>query len=667
MLRAAANRQATTTDPNFNQVSLLLHGDGTNGSQNNTFIDSSTNNFTITRVSTATQGTYTPFSQAAGYWSNYFNGSSNGTSLPANANYDPGTTDYTIECWVYFNSITAGVYQNICNNRNSANTIGIGFRYNTSNVIEFAAYGGSATPVISVTSVTTPVANTWYHVAVSKSGSVYSFYLNGVLASSGTQTGTPTNGTTLTIAYDANNASRILNGYISNLRIVKGTAVYTSNFTPSTIPLTAITNTSLLTCQSNYFKDNSSNNATTTVVGVAQVQPWSPFAPTSAYSTSVNGGSVFFNGTTDYLTVPNNAALQFGSGNFTIEFWFYTRSFSIAQEFFNTDSSGSANFSYAAIISTTGVIQYYFSSTGNTWNIASGVSSGTIQINTWNHVAFVRNGTTITPYVNGIAGTTTTTAATLYAFTSALGVGNVTYNTANPFNGYISNFRIVKGTAVYTANFTPPTAPLTAITNTALLLNGTNAGIYDNAGKSDLITGTNPKVSTTQVKFGTGSIVYAASSNGITVPSQPYTTLGTANFTIEFWLYLNSTANGDFYDQRSTGTQAAPVLQLGSSAMTYYVSNVTQITGSALSTGQWYHIALTRSGTNTRLFVNGTQQGSTWTTDSTNYVSNNLGIGCYLPTPTNSSNCYLDDIRITNGIARYTANFTPPTSAFPNQ
>jgi hypothetical protein len=66
MLQAAAGQAGEDTDPFFNQTTLLLHGDGTNGAQNNTFLDSSTNNFTITRNGNTTQGTFSPFSLAAG-------------------------------------------------------------------------------------------------------------------------------------------------------------------------------------------------------------------------------------------------------------------------------------------------------------------------------------------------------------------------------------------------------------------------------------------------------------------------------------------------------------------------------------------------------------------------------------------------------------------------
>jgi hypothetical protein len=92
----------SNNDPYFNLTTLLLNTTATNGAQNNTFIDSSTNNYTITRNGNTTQGTYTPFSQAAGYWSNYFDGTaSTYLSFPSNTAFAWGTGAYTVEGWIY--------------------------------------------------------------------------------------------------------------------------------------------------------------------------------------------------------------------------------------------------------------------------------------------------------------------------------------------------------------------------------------------------------------------------------------------------------------------------------------------------------------------------------------------------------------------------------------
>jgi hypothetical protein len=140
-------------------------------------------------------------------------------------------------------------------------------------------------------------------------------------------------------------------------------------------------------------------------------------------------------------------------------------------------------------------------------------------------------------------------------------------------------------------------------------------------------------------------------------------------FTIEFWLYLNTVSGAQIvYDGRPSGTQTTqPTIYMNAAVVTYYTGGAAAITGSTLSTGQWYHIAVSRSGTSTKMFVNGTQSGSTYT-DSTVYTNtaNRPIIGAdSFSVGTNPLNGYIDDLRVTKGYAVYTANFTPPTAAFP--
>uniref|UniRef100_UPI0037BE58A4 hypothetical protein n=1 Tax=Flavobacterium sp. TaxID=239 RepID=UPI0037BE58A4 len=100
------------SDPNFENVSLLLQGDGTNGAQNNTFLDSSTNNFTITRNGNTTQGTFSPYGDL---WSNYFDGNGDILSLTANANLNISTGNFTIEGWINPDSVNNGTVTCITN------------------------------------------------------------------------------------------------------------------------------------------------------------------------------------------------------------------------------------------------------------------------------------------------------------------------------------------------------------------------------------------------------------------------------------------------------------------------------------------------------------------------------------------------------------------------
>lgn len=651
--------RANSQDSYFKQVSLLLHGDGTNGSQNNTFLDSSTNNLTITRVSTATQGTNVPFSQDAGYWSNFFDGTNDRLTITDNANLRPGTSNFTIEAWIYRS--VSGVAHTIFAKGASTPT-GFAFLVTSTNVLRFTDTSSN------IDSTGTISANAWTHVAAVREGTgsnQFKLYINGVNDGTGTVS-TDYNQTDQARIGENRGATDDFSGYISNFRLVIGTAVYTANFTPSTIPLTAITNTQLLTCQSSRFLDNSANNFTVTPVNNAAVQPFSPFAPTSGYSTSTKGGSVRLNGTSDYLTVANSSSIQLGANDFTIEFWAYFFSFSTSPQVINTGTNNTTNLSYAIVASSGGALSYFLSSSGSAWNISSGVSIGTARTNSWNHVALVRNGTTVTPYLNGVAGTTTTTSATLFAFTSTPTVGCLA-TPANFTSGYLYNLRIVNGTAVYTANFTPPTAPLTAITNTQLLLNGTNAGIFDNAMKNNLITVGNAQVSTSVTKFGTGSMSFDGTGDWLTTIDTPNLQFGTGNFTIEGWVYLNAVGSVRGFVSKGTSTTG---WSLGVNALNQVVFSETSTSFASTGTlliSTWYHVTVVREGTGTnqtKIYINGTNDGTG--TVATDFNQTNILYVGADRVGGSALNGYIDDLRITKGVARYTANFTPPSEAYPN-
>jgi hypothetical protein len=201
----------------------------------------------------------------------------------------------------------------------------------------------------------------------------------------------------------------------------------------------------------------------------------------------------------------------------------------------------------------------------------------------------------------------------------------------------------------------------------------TNAGIPDLAMQNDLQTVGSAQVSTSVVKYGTGSISFNGSTDYLVAPSNPIYNFGTEDFTIEGWVYFNSASSAVMLvsSNYNSGTGAggwAFIYRGDISSLSMSVnSNVTYTKSWSPSTSTWYHVAVCRSGTSLRLFVNGTQLGTTSTSSdnitgaTTLVVAGNLGGGTNL-----TLNGYLDDIRITNGYARYTANFTPPTAALLN-
>lgn len=189
----------------------------------------------------------------------------------------------------------------------------------------------------------------------------------------------------------------------------------------------------------------------------------SPLIITQAIVPVVTGGSLSFPGTsTGFLTIANFAGLQLGTGNFTIEFFlFQTGTISFPRVF----SMGRFPSATIALSIEGGTLFFWAGGAGN--------SFGSVNLfNAWNHVAIVRSGTTVTIYINGTALATTRTIS--YNFndtTNVLRIGTESVAAANTcLSGRLTNFRWVKGTAVYTANFTRPSAPLTAVSGTELLL-----------------------------------------------------------------------------------------------------------------------------------------------------------------------------------------------------
>ena len=643
-------------DPQFNYVTMLLHGDGTNGAQNNTFVDSSTNNFTITRNGNTTQGSFSPYGSN---WSNYFNGT-NAYLTPPTSSVVLGSSDFTVEYWLF-----AG---NNNSHLNSASTAGGSFTFLVSSNADF--YYGNGTSWennIPFTSGTL-AQNTWHHIAMTRQSSTMRLFLNGVLqGSASVSVSIPSN--YWQIGAQTRN-SVYLDGYISNFRIVSGTALYTSNFTPSTTPLTAVSGTSLLTCQSNRFVDNSASPLTITVNGTPSVQRFNPFGASTAYSTSVIGGSGYFDGSGDWLTVPDSPAWAFGSGDFTVELWYYPVSNTTTDiEFIGQWTSGSTDESWSIGHHWTNGLTFFWTTDGTTDQYLS--SATLLTLSAWNHVAVSKSGTTVSLYLNGARLNTGTLTGSVSDSSRVLDIGGRSQSGANQIQGYLSDVRVVKGTAVYSPSsttLTVPTAPLTAITNTQLLTSYTNGAIFDNAMMSDLETAGSAQILTSVKKYGTGSIYFNGTTSYLATLGQPIFSFGTGDFTIECWLNIVSFNGGVVIDFRPSGVNGDYItVYFNSSSLEFYSGSSGRITSGTLTTATWFHFALCRSGSSTKMFIDGTQAGSTYTASVNYTVGTKLGIGTStFALGSSFLDGYIDEFRITKGYARYTANFTPPTAAFFN-
>jgi hypothetical protein len=665
-------------DPYFNYTTLLLHGNGTNGGQNNTFLDSGTANggvgFDITRNGNTTQGTFSPFSQTG--WSNYFDGSGDYLNTATNVSgFDFGTGDFTVECWVYHLALSSQcvIFYGVPSSGSlPASDFGWAIDTASSNTPRFFFYSGSTQ--VTVSAAQTMPINQWVHYAATRASGSLKFFINGTQSgstvSSSASVNTNTTFATRIGLYGPYGDDRYFNGYMSNLRVVKGTAVYTSNFTPPTAPLTAISGTSLLTCQSNRFVDNSASPLTLTVNGNTSVQAFSPFAPTAAYSASTVGGSGYFDGSGDYLDVQNSNDFDTNT-SFTLECWVYTG----GNGCMFSRGGGSASWSTSdghqfIFYISSGVLRWQFNSSGSPVTM----DSAAIPLNSWVHCAVGYNGTTTRLWLNGASAATSTSSYTMPTTRNIIRSG-LTSSNDQPYTGYISGLRFVKSDVYGVSNtsITIPTAPLTNITDTKLLLNFTNAAIIDNTAKNVLETVGNAQISTSVSKFGGGSMSFDGSGDWLTGPNTPNLYIGSGNFTIEGWLYLNTTGSekGIVSQFNAGGSGPGWTLYIKSSnVLEFYggVGTVTVTGTTTLSATTWTHFAVVRSGSTITIYVNGTAGGSATNSSFSDETSGLMYIGSRADNPSAKSlNGYIDDLRITKGIARYTSNFTPQTSQWQDQ
>ena len=301
--------------------------------------------------------------------------------------------------------------------------------------------------------------------------------------------------------------------------------------------------------------------------------------------------------------------------------------------------------------------------------------NGVIRANQWNWFAIVVNSNAISMYVNSTTAASLTGTTTLTNRTQTTNFSVSQYNNSVTFLGYIGSLRWSNGIARTVSSI--PTAPYTSDANTSLLLNFTNAGIVDGTMKNNLETVGNAQISTAVVKYGTGSMYFDGTSDLIFIPYSAIIDLK-STYTIEAWIYpLTTSGFRPIFNIQTNNVGTFGMLQLAQNGSQVLVETrpttggaVTSISGGTLITNTWFHVAASVSGGSARLFLNGTQVGSTTTFSDYSFTPVGAGVGAnangYLSS-TEVFNGYIDDLRVTRGIARYTANFTPPTVALPRQ
>ena len=659
--------------PITNTALLTLQTNGP--ATNNGFLDSSYNSFPVTRNGNTTQGSFSPYGTN---WSNYFDGSSHLTTA-SSASLQAGTGAFTIEGWINIvGTTTSGSI--LSQAPDVAGGYGVALVYSSGANTLSGVITTTSTPSWSAS--ITPVKGVWYHVALVRDASTnIALFINGVKITP--TTGGSTNTTNITAfnyfvsgSYFPDNPSRVnfrLNGYVSNARFVKGSAVYDPTAASITVPtaqLTAVTNTQLLILQANRIYDGSSNAFAITYSGTQSIGRFSPFPASLQYGTQSVGGSGYFDGSGDYLSVPDSDAFWI-QGDFTFEAWVYQTSAKLVTIIGQLPISGNASFVFR--IESSGKVSFFYQLTGGAGSNGA-VSTSSVGYNVWNHIVWTRSGTTFKYFINGVQDATTQTiSGTFQNGTGPVNIGLYNTGADTYMNGYISDARFVNGTALYSSNFTPPTSPLPVVAQTSLLCNFNNAAIFDNSGIGDLETVGDAKVSTAVTKYGTGSMYFDGSGDWLFMRPNVANDFGTGDFTIEMWIYptativdyrmLLSIASTTSYITLRAGGTGGRLEIVGDSGLVAQISLNNSV---ALNT--WAHLAVVRVGTTFTVYVNGISLG---TATSSSAFNLSLTSGTYVGRWGGGTNYewvgYIDDLRITKGVARYVTNFTPPVARMPNQ
>jgi len=645
------------SDDQFNRVSFLSHFEGSNNGVNNAFDDGSTSNHTITANGNVTQGSFGPFARPDGEWGWDFDGDDYLT-IAYSSDFNFGTGSFTVEAFVFLKDLSG--IQGIYSTNTGANPVPKIVMYldGATPKLHINALNGSGN--LSLNSTTDITVGTWNHIAFVRNSSTWYWFING------TQAGTGSNSTNITfsnvattIGYGGESYFSAMNGFISNFRVVNGTALYTSNFTAPTSPLTAITNTKLLTCQSNRFVDNSASAHTFTLSGNPAVTAFGPILTSSVYKAGTNGASAYFDNSGDSLSIPSSSDFGFGTGDYTISFMVFLTAIN---DYDTILAVGSGNNGLGLFIQNG--VNLAFGRAGTAVDVTfSNVFTGLGQ---WNSIVFKRASGVVTVYVNGSSVGTNNTSSSQFDYqAAAISIGTETNGSANPFGGIISNFRIVKGTAL-TPSSGFPTSNLTAVTNTKLLLNMADGQAIDSAAQNNLTLVADSKISTAQKKIGTSSLYVDGSGDYVTFPNTPF---GTGDFTVECWVRCLGTSydKGIWDNHTSSGSSDGLTLtRISEQQFRLFGTGELIRSGNFTITNTWVNVTVVRSSGTLNLFVNGVSQGTTsFTTDLNSVADFVIGGGRYRTggPETGSLNAYIDEFRISH-MARYTSNFTPDTEPF---
>ena len=598
---------------------LMIHSDTTDGST--TFTDSSSNAHTIT----ANGDAHHEIDQKKfGNTSIDFDGSGDYLLVSDSTDWNFGSDDFTIDFWMRANAFSGygapvGYYY-------SNNYAAFKFHLHGSALSFYASTTGSSW-AISGESIGTLSTNTWYHIAVVREGNTLKGYLNGTQAFS-----RDASSITMSQGNDSfsiggrktsTSTDQFINGYIDELRVSKGIARWSSDFS---VPTEA------------YYAHNSSQPYYITTSDTSQID-------VTTYRS--------ITGVTLTQTTPTNTDLKYlvsFDGRSTWKYW--DGDSWEASSLANLQTNGMSKTTLEAI-------------TESQWGETNGFESRTTRTLDF-AVDLSTSDSSVTPSLDNIQVD--------YTYYVSQGYSNVDFNTEGEY---------VQEDSTNGTDFTGASVTLAGGANdsyTKLMIHSNTADgsttFTDSSSSVHTVTAVgNVHHEIDQKKFGNTSIDFDGTDDYLSISDSDDWYLGTGDFTVDFWAYFNSwdsvglqTLFGQDEYSSPRGWQLFYSDSYGGSNFFRFWENdggSFDFSDYALNLNTWYHVALVRSGTSWMIFVNGTQYGST-VTSSMEVLDRNIPfyIGDHVGYSGRDIDGYIDEFRLSKGIARWTSNFSVPTSAY---
>jgi hypothetical protein len=756
-----SSSSSDSTEQVCSNTVLLLHMDGENGST--AFKDESDSQHVVTANGNAQIDTaQSKFGGASGL----FDGSGDYLTIPDSSDWAFGSNDFTIDCWFRLTTDTNSqrLVEQYVDANNQMQFSAKGHQGGGVSRVNFQLYESGTQHVFLNGSTTDPALNTWYHAAVVRSGSDWTLYVNGVAEATDTYSGSYPNFAADLRIGDDNGGTKEVYGNIDEFRIVKGLAVWTSNFTPPTAPYDCPNESS-----SSSFDSSSSSSSSSSSLGYSSSSSLgysssssSSFGYSSSSSDSTEqaclntklllhmdgedgstifkdesdsqhvvtandnaqidtaqskfgGASAFFDGANDSLSIGASTDFDLSTGDWTVDAWVYldTSQATIHNTLF---SIGTSDYNALDIdLLQDGTISLVRSFNGSTWSALDSASS-VWATGSWNHIAAVRHGNDFRVFWNGSQVANDSNSGTIQLNVNSLKIGaHYSNNAIYWWDGWIDEFRIIKGLAVWTSNFTPPTAPYDCpnesssssssfglsssssslvyssssssssegysssssdsteqvCLNTKLLMHmdGEDGSTIfkDESNSQHVVTANdNAQIDTAQSVFGGASAFFDGSGDYLSIPDSSDWDISSGMFSIDFRVrWTTQTSIDGLVHNHNSSPNGGWEVDYNGTAIRFLLNNSTVKVSHAFTPtlGTWYHVAATFDGTTYRLFLDGSLEDSA-TGGSPTYEAGGISVGCRYDNGSDPFHGHIDELRIVKGVTTWTSNFTPPTSQY---